>query len=156
MRDPKLEEEIALVKRCMEMLKRFHEIFDNAIVSETLIPEDETRIEQLAKTLPEEWDSLFRQLGLRHDDSVESVAGMASSLSAVIALNNFQRRKLYDLWHKAYMKLHFLLGKLEYRQEKLEAFGRGRRKVKTLLRGPAIVIVVGLVVLILYIVLKRT
>jgi hypothetical protein len=81
---------------------------------------------------------------------------MASSLSAVIALNNFQRRKLYDLWHKAYMKLHFLLGKLEYRQEKLEAFGRGRRKVKTLLRGPAIVIVVGLVVLILYIVLKRT
>jgi len=154
MTDPKIEKEIALLKKCMAMLRDFHDIFDDAILTETAVPQDEGRLQQLRENLPGEWDSLFRQLGVRRDDSVYAMVKTASSLPAVIVMTVFQRRKLYDLWHKAYMKLHFLLGKLQHRKERLEDLRPGRLKAKKFLKSPVMVIIIAMVVLLLYIVLK--
>ncbi len=154
MTDPKLEEEIALVGRCMEMLKHFHDIFDSAILSETVVPEDEGKIQRLREALPSQWDSLFRKLQLRDDESVETLVKMASSLPTVITMTEYQVRKLYALWHKSFMKLHSLLGKLQHRKEMLQAFRSGKAKAKKLLLAPVVLIIVGLVALLLYIVLR--
>lgn len=154
MLDAKLEEEIGLLKRCMETQRRFHEIFDNALSTETVVPEDEGKIQQLRQVLPEEWDAIFGQLNLRHDDSVQTMVDMASSLPAVVSMTSFQSRKLYDLWHRAYMKLHFLLGRLQYRKERLAALHPGRLKAKRFLSSPVFVIVLAIIALLLYIVFQ--
>lgn len=154
MTDPKLEEEIALVKKCMEMLKHFHGIFDSAILSEMVVPEDEGRAQQLREALPSQWDTLLRKLKLRDDESVHTLVDMVSSLPAAITMTDYQRRKLYALCHRCLMKLHFLLGKLQYRKEMLEAFRSGTLKAKKLLMALAFFVIVGLVALLLYVVLR--
>jgi len=152
--DPKLEEEVASLKRCMENLKRFHDIFDSAVLTETVLPQDEEKIRELRRVLPEQWDGLHAELGVRHDESVSAIVEMASSLPEVVSMTDFQKRKLYDLWHKSFMKLHFLLGKLQHRKEKLEALRPGRLKAKRFLTSPIVVIIAGLVVLLLYLILR--
>ncbi len=154
MTDPKLEEEISLLRKCMAMLRHFHDIFDNAIVTEAVVPEDEGSIQELRESVPKQWTLAHRQLSLGDDDAVDTLVRMASSLPAIITLTDFQKRKLYALWHKAYMKLHYLLGKLQYRKEMLESFHPGRLKAKKFLIGPVVVIIVALVVLLVYIVLR--
>jgi hypothetical protein len=154
MKDPKLEEEIALVKRCMETLRRFHSIFDAALSTETVVPEDEGRIQQLRQALPGEWEAVFNRLKLRRDDSVQSVVEMANSLPAVVSMTHYQSRKLYDLWHKAYMRLHFLLGSLEYRRESLADLRPGKLKAKKFLTSPVFVIILAMIALVLYIILQ--
>lgn len=128
MTDPKLDEEIALVKKCLESMKRLHDIFDGAIVTETVVPEDEGRLQELRALLPLQYQSVCDHLRLHADNTVEQIVEMASSLSSVILLPDFQRRKLYDYWHKTYMKLQFLLGRLNHRKEQLESLGRGRAR----------------------------
>lgn len=128
MTDPKLDEEIALVKGFLESLKRFHDVFDGAIVTETVVPEDEGRLQELRALLPLQYQSVCDRLRLRHDNSVAEIVEMASSLSSAVLLPDFQRRKLYDLWHKTYMKLQFLLGRLNHRKEQLESLSKGRAR----------------------------
>ena len=153
--DPKLEEEIALLTRCMETLKRFHDICDKTILTETVVPEDERKIQELREALPGQWDSLLWQLHLHDDDSVRIIVKMVSSLSAVVIMTHFQTRKLYALWHRSYMKLHFLLGKLQYRKERLQAIRPARLKAKKFLIRPVFVIIVAVVALLLYIVVRQ-
>jgi len=150
MRDPKLDEEIGLLRRCVEMLRQFHDIFDNAVSTETVVPEDEGKIQQLRQALPAEWDTLFGQLDLARDESVQTMVDMAISLPAVISMTSFQTRKLYDLWHKAYMKLHFLRGRLQYRKERLEPLRPGKLKAKKFLATLVVVIIVAVIALVLY------
>jgi hypothetical protein len=154
MTDPKLEEQIAVLTECAENLRRFHEIFDKAVSTETVAPEDEGKMQQLRNRLPSQWDALLQKLGLRQDDSVATMVEMASSLPAIVVMTDYQKRKLYDLWHKAYMKLQFLRGKLEYRKEQLEELHSGKVKAKRLLTSPVIVIILGLIALLVYIVLR--
>lgn len=155
MTDPKLEEEISLLTRCMETLRRFHDIFDKAVLTETVVPEDERKIQALREALPGEWDSLHRQLHLRNDDSVRIIVDMVTSLSAAVIMTHYRIRNLYALWHKSYMKLHFLFGKLQYRKEMLESIRSARLKGKKFLIRPVFVIIVAVVGLLLYIVLRQ-
>ena len=141
MDDPKLEEEIELVKECSEMLRRFHDIFDKAVLTETVVPEDEGRLQELRAELPLRWDSLLKRLGLSADPSVDVVVNTADSLSIVVGLTEFQKRKLYDAWHKAYMRLHLLLGRLQLRKERLKALRPGKLNIGKLRTGPVLVIV---------------
>lgn len=154
MTDPMLDEQIALVKACMESFRRFHQIFNNAALTETVVPEDEGKLQDLRQTLPQQWDSLFRALGLRSDDSVRSIVALASSLSTVIVLTDFEKRKLYDLWHRAYMKLNFLLGRLGHRRERLQALSRGKLKTKKLVSSPVFVLIAMVIALIVYILVR--
>jgi len=154
MTDAKLQEQISLVNVCMESLRRFHDIFDNAILTETVVPEDEGKLQELRATLPQQWESLFQQLGLRQNDSVQAVTEVASSLSTVITLTEFQTRKLYDLWHKSYMKLHFFLGRLQYRKESLASFHPAVAKARKFLTGAVIIVVLVGIALLIYSLLK--
>lgn len=150
MTDPKLEEQIELVKVCLESLRRFHEVFENAILTETVVPEDEGKLQELRASVPQQWESVFDELGLRRDDSVAALVEIASSLSAVVLLTEFQTRKLYDLSHKAYMKLHFFLGRLQYRKESLASFHPAAAKARKFLTGAIIVIVLAGIALLIY------
>ncbi len=153
MTDPELEDQIGLVKRCMETLRRFRDVFDNALSTETIVPEDEGRIQQYRQALPEEWNAVLRRLELRHDDSVQVMVDMASSLPAVVAMTSYQSRKLNDLWHKAYMKLHFLFGRLHHRKERLANLRPGRLKARKFFSSPVFVIILAMIALLVYIVL---
>jgi hypothetical protein len=155
MTDPKLDEEINLLKKCMDALKRFHDIFDNAVLTETVVPDDEGKLQELRQSLPQKWDSLFQSLGLKRDDSVRSLVDAASSLSAVNLFTDYQKRKLYDLWHKTFMRLHFLLGKLQYRKERLQALPAGRLRAKKFFASPLFVVLVVVVLVLLYILLRQ-
>jgi len=154
MTDPKLEEEIGLVKGCLESLKRFHDTFDNALLTEMVVPEDEGKLQELRATLPLQCDSLFERLGLHRDNSIDQIVEMASSLSVVIMLTDFQKRKLYDVWHKAYTKLSLLLGRLQYRKERLEALGAARLKARRFLASPIFVILVMVIALLIFLLLQ--
>lgn len=152
MTDPKLDEEISLVKGCLESLKRFHDIFDSAIVTETVVPEDEGRLQELRALLPLQFQSMCDGLRLRPDNAVEQIVEMASSLSSAILLPDFQRRKLYDFWHKTYMKLQFLLGRLNHRKEQLGSLGSGKAKAGKFFTSPlflVVALVIGLLILLL-------
>ncbi len=152
--DPRLEEEIGLIKRCMDSLKRFHDVFDNAILTETVVPEDEVALQELRATLPLQYKSLLERVGLRPDSIMDQIAEIASSLSTVILLTDFQRRKLYDLWHKGYTKLNFLLGRLQYRKERLEAFGSARLKAKKFLTSPVFLLLLILIVVVVFVAVR--
>jgi hypothetical protein len=141
MDDPKLEDEIERVKECSEMLRRFHDIFDKAVLTETVVPEDEGKFQELRAELPLRWEALFKRLGLPVDPSVDVAVQTADSLSIVVGLTEFQKRKLYDSWHKAYMRLHLLLGRLQHRKERLKAFRPGKFSVGKLRTGPVLVII---------------
>jgi hypothetical protein len=155
MTDPRLEEQVDLIKSCMETLKRFHDIFNQASLTETVVSEDEPEFQQLRKVLPEKWDSLFHQLGLKTEESVPALVELATSLSTVVTLTEYQRRKLYDLWHKSYMKLHYLLGKLQYRKDRLESLPIGRLRAKKFLASPFFFIILMLIALLVYLVLRQ-
>ncbi len=152
--DPKLEDEMTALKGSMQSLRDFHDIFDNTILTEAVVPEDEGKLQDLRATMPEQWDSLFERLGLRSDNSVRTIVAMASSLATVILLTDFERRKLYDLWHRAYMKLHFLHGRLLYRKQTLQGIKRGKGKPQKSVVGPILVIVVLVIALLVFVVLR--
>jgi hypothetical protein len=154
MTDPKLEEEIGLVKGCLESLKRFHDIFDNAVLTETVVPEDEGNLQELRATLPMHYDSLLERLGLRRDNLIEQIVEMANSLSAVILLTDFQRRKLYDVWHRTYMRLSFLLGRLQYRKERLEALRGGGLKTRRFLTSPFFLILLVVIIVVVFVAVR--
>jgi hypothetical protein len=149
MTDPKLEEEIALVEKCLDSLKRFHDIFDGAIVTETVVPEDEGRLQELRALLPSQFQSLCERLRLRPDNAVEQIVDMANSLSSAILLPDFERRKLYDFWHRTYMKLHLLLGRLNHRKEQLESRGRGKTRVGKFFTSPLFFVLAMVLVLLI-------
>lgn len=153
MTDPKLDEEIALVNTCLESLKRFHDIFDGAIVTETVVPEDEGKLQELRALLPLQYQSVCDRLRVRPDNMVAEMLEMANSLSAAILLPDFQRRKLYDFWHKTYMKLQFLLGRLNHRKEQLESLAGG--KARKFFTSP-LFLVVALAILLLILLSLRS
>ncbi len=154
MTDPKLDKEIEHLKGCMESLRHFHSVFDNAILTETVVPEDEGKLQELRLTLPTQWDTLVQRLGLRADNSVSTIAELANSLATVVTLTDFQKRKLYDVWHRAQMKLHFLLGRLLDRRQKLEALHPGREKARKVVTGVVFLVALAVIAIVIFVILR--
>jgi hypothetical protein len=161
MRDLKLEQEMALLRSLMSEAKAFRDIVQATIVTEVVVPEHETRFEELRTSLPGLSKQFQAEVGIAPDDDKPLVgdAGQlfakVDALPAVIRLTDLEKRKLYDQWHRYYMGLYAVQGRLALRKERLDALSAVGLSFKRFLLNPfVLLIIIGALVLLVLALIK--
>lgn len=148
MHDLRLEHEMALLRSLMGEVKAFRDIVQATVVTEVVVPEHEARFEELRKTLPELSARFRREVGLPEDDSAEKLFGRISALTAVIRLTDLDKRKFYDQWHRYYLDLYAVQGRLKVRKERLDALNVVGLRLRRIVFNPfVLLILIGALVL---------
>jgi hypothetical protein len=148
MKDQRLEYEMALLRSLMSEAKAFRDIVQATIQTEVVVPEHESRFEELRTKLPELSLGFQREVGLPEDDSAGKLFDKVEKLPSVIRLTDLERNKLYDRWHHYYMGLYAVQGRLKVRKERLDALSAFVLGLKRLLLNPfVLLIVIGALVL---------
>ena len=154
MRDLKLEQEMVLLRSLMGEAKAFRDIVQATVVTEVVVPEHEARFEELRTGLPALSSQFQGELGLAAEEgerllgSAEKLFGKISALPAVIRLTDLEKRKLYDQWHRYYLGLYAVQGRLKMRKEQLDALSPVVLGLKRFVFNPFVLLVlIGALVL---------
>lgn len=156
MKDEVLDVEVQEVGYLISALKTFKDIVVSTLNTEVVVPDNEARLLKLKEEIPQVTQRLYEKLNEDYDPSAENIINSVTDLSVLIKLTDLEKRKLLESWHKYYLKLHFMLGKLKKRKEKLESLNPGRIKIKRILLSPyTIIIILGIFILFLFIYLSK-
>jgi hypothetical protein len=148
MRDLRLEQELALLRSLMSEARVFRDIVQATLNTEVVVPEHESRFEELRQSLPELSRRFQLEVGLAEDDSANKLFTEVADLASVIRLTDLKKSKLYDRWHRYYMGLYAVQGRLKWRKEKLDTLNRFALVLKRFLLNPfVLLIVLGAIVL---------
>lgn len=153
MRDLRLEQEMTLLRALMSEAKAFRDIVQATIVTEVVVPEHETRFEELKTSLPQLSTQFQAEVGIAPDDKptigdAQQLFAKVNSLPAVIRLTDLEKRKLYDRWHRYYLGLYAVQGRLALRKERLDALSVVGLSLKRFLLNPfVLLIIIGALVL---------
>jgi hypothetical protein len=151
MRDLRLEHEMALLRSLMAEAKAFRDTIQATLSTEVVVPEHESRFEGLRESLPELTKRFQREVGLPEDDSAEKLFEGIADLPSLIRLTDLKKSKVYDRWHRYYMGLYAVQGRLKWRKEKLDALNRVALVLKRFFLNPFVLLIVlgALVLLVL-------
>ena len=151
MRDLKLEQELALLRSLMSEAKAFRDTIQATLNTEVVVPEHESRFEELRQNLPELSKQFQLQVGLPEDDSAEKLFDEVTDLPALIQLTDLKKKKVYGRWHRYYMGLYAVQGRLKWRKEKLDALSHVTLVLKRFFLNPFVLLIVlaALVLLVL-------
>ena len=156
MKDPVLDVQMQDVTHFMSELKSFRDIVVSTLNTEVVVPENEARLTKLKETIPARARKLYAGLSEDYDDSAEKVVGRVSDLSLLIKYTDLEKRKLLESWHKCYLGLYFIIGRLKRRKELVESLNLVTRKLRGFLLSPVtILIVLGVLVFLVFIYLSR-
>ena len=156
MNDPALDVQINQVALLMSELKSFRDIVVSTLNTEVVVPENEARLAKLKETVPDAAKKLYSDLCEDYDDAPESIVSGVSDLSLLIKNTELEKHKLIEAWHKYYLKLYFINGRLKSRKEKVESLSLGMIKARKLLLSPVTIIaVLAVVVFLVFIYLSK-
>jgi hypothetical protein len=148
MKDLKLEQELALLRSAMAEAKALRDIVQATLSTEIVVPENERRLESLRKSLPELSTRLRQEVGLAEDKSVGQLFNKVTDLPSLVRFTDLEKSKLYDLWHRWYMGLYAVQGRLKWRKEKIEALSPVALTMKRFFLNPfVLLILIGALVL---------
>ncbi len=151
MKDPKLEEQISTLSTFMSSLKNLSDVISSTLRSEVVMPENERRLNYLRENLPVLSRKFYDEVSLPQDYAVDKLLEQVVDLGVVIKLTDLEKRKFFDSWHKIYMDLYFLMGKLEYRKEKVERLNLFKLRAKKLVKNPIFILIcLGIIALIIF------
>ena len=151
MKDPKLEEEISTLSILMSSLKNLGDVISSTLRSEVVMPENERRLNYLRENLPVLSRKFYDEVGLAQDYGVDKLLEQVVDLGAVIKLTDLEKRKFFDGWHKIYMNLYFLMGKLKYRKEKVERLNLFKLRMRRLVKNPIFILIcLGIIALVIF------
>jgi len=154
MKDLKLEQELALLQSVMSEAKAFRDIIQATLSTEVVVPEHETRMEALRESLPALARRFRQEAGLPEDDSPERLFQRVKDLSSVVRLTDLDRFKLHDHWHRYYMGLFAVQGRLKRRKEKLDEFSPVRLSLKRFFLNPFVLLILAGALVLLVLALK--
>ena len=151
MRDLKLEQELALLRSLMSEAKAFRDTIQATLNTEVVVPEHESRFEELRQSLPELSKQFQLEAGLPEDDSAEKLFEGVTDLPALIQLTDLKKNKVYGRWHRFYMGLYAVQGRLKWRKEKLDALSQVSLVLKRFFLNPFVLLIIlaALVLLVL-------
>ena len=151
MRDLRLEQELALLRSLMSEANAFRDIVQATLSTEVVVPEHESRFEELRERLPELSRRFQREVGLPEDDSADKLFEGVTDLPSLIRLTDLKKTKFYDRWHRYYMGLYAVQGRLKWRKEKLDALNRVALVLKRFFLNPFVLLIIlaALVLLVL-------
>lgn len=156
MNDEILDVEMREVGHLISEFKTFRDIIVSTLNTEVVVPDNEARLAKLKEEIPKVAKKLYTELNEDYEPASEAILNNVTDLSILIKLTDLEKRKLIESWHKYYLKLHFMLGKLKQRKEKLESINPGTLKARKLLFSPyGIIIILGIIVLLMFIYLSR-
>ena len=92
---------------------------------------------------------LYSDLQEDYDDTPEKTVNGVEDLPRLIRYTDLEKRKLMEAWHRYYMKLHFMIGRLKDRKKKVETLNLVELKAKQFLFSPFTIIVVLAVIVFL-------
>jgi hypothetical protein len=141
MRDLKLEQELALLRSVMAEGKALRDIVQATLSTEVVVPEHERRLESLRQSLPAVSTRLRQEVGLAEDKSVEQLFDKVTDLPSLVRFTEMEKSKLYDLWHRWYLGLYAVQGRLKWRKEKLEALHPATLGLKRYLLNPFLLLI---------------
>jgi hypothetical protein len=155
MRDLKLEQELTLLRSLMSEAKAFRDIIQATLNMEVVVPEHENRFESLRTTFPELAARFQRELGLPTDDSADQLFKSVKDLPSLVRSTDLEKTKLQARWHRYYMGLYEIQGRLKIRREKLDALNPMALKLKRFVLNPfVLVIIIGALVLLVLALIK--
>ena len=149
MKDPVLDIQVHEVTLLMSELKSFRDIIVTTLNTEVVVSENETRLAKLREKVPEMSRKLYSDLCEGYDDTAEEIVNSVLDLSKLIKFTDLEKRKLLERWHKYYMKLYFMIGKLTSRKEKVESLNMVKLKTRAFLFSPATIIVIIAIIIFL-------
>ena len=155
MRDPKLEQELTLLQSLMGEAKAFRDIIQATWSTEVVVPENEGRFEVLREGLPALSQRFCEAAGLADNHTVEELFGSVKDLPSIIRFTDLEKNKLYDRWHRYYMGLYAVQGRLKQRKERLDGISPAAQTLKRLLLNPFVLLIVAGVLVLLVLVLKK-
>jgi len=156
MKDQVLDMQMQEIGHLISDLKTFRDIIVSTLNTEVVVPDNEARLTKLKETIPETAQKLYSELYEDYEPTAETILNNVSDLSILIKLTDLEKRKLLEAWHKYYLKLHFMLGKLKRRKEKLESLSSGSLKTRRLIFNPyTIIIILGIIVLLMFMYLSK-
>jgi hypothetical protein len=141
MRDLKLEQELALLRSVMAEAKAVRDIVQATLSTEVVVPENERRLESLRASLPKLSSRLAQEIGLPEDTSVEQLFDKVTDLPLLVRFTDLEKSKLYDLWHRWYMGLYAVQGRLKWRKEKLDELSPVALTVKRFFLNPFLLLI---------------
>ena len=148
MKDLKLEQELALLRSLMSEAKALRDIVQATLMTEVVVPEHENRLESLREGLPQLARQFQQAVGLPEDDEAEKLFDKITDLPTTIRLTDLEKRKFYDRWHRYYMSLYAVQGRLKLRKERLDALNSATLALKRFLLNPFVLLItIGAVVL---------
>jgi len=148
MRDLKLEQELALLEALMGEAKAFRDIVQATLSTEVIVPEHESRFESLREGLPELSKRFQQEVGLPEDDAAGRLFENVKDLPSVIRFTDLEKSKLYSRWHRYYMGLYKVQGRLKQRKEGLDALNPAGLALKRFFLNPfVLLIIIGALVL---------
>ena len=152
MKDPALDLQMQEVALLMSELKSFREIVVSTLNTEVVVPENETRLAKLKQTIPELTRKLYSDLCEDYDQTPEKTVAAVEDLPRLIKYTDLEKRKLMEAWHRYYMKLHFMIGRLKDRKRKVESLNTAGLKARQFLFSPfTIIAVLALVVFLVFV-----
>ena len=156
MKDTALDVQMHQVALLMSELKSFRDIVVSTLNTEVVVPENEARLAKIKETIPDAAKKLYSNLCENYDDAAEKIVHGVSDLSLLIKNSDLEKRKLLEAWHKYYLKLYFMNGRLKSRKEKVESLSFGKLKAKKLLFSPfTVIIVLAIIVFLVFIYLSK-
>ncbi len=148
MKDLKLEQELTLLRSLMSEAKALRDIVQATLMTEVVVPEHETHLESLRESLPQRASQFQQAVGLPGDDAAEKLFDKIADLPSTIRLTDLEKRKFYDRWHRYYLSLYAVQGRLKLRRERVDALNPATLALKRFLLNPfVLLIVIGAVVL---------
>jgi hypothetical protein len=155
MKDPVLELQMQEVSHLISELKAFRDILVSTLNTEVVVPDYEAKLTKLKETIPESARKLYSDLYEDYDSTTADMVSNVSDLSLLIKFTDLEKRKLLEAWHKYYLKMHFMLGKLKSRKEKLESLSLSSLKAKNLFFSPYfMILVLGIIIFLVFIYLS--
>ncbi len=155
MRDPKLEQELTLLQSLMREAKAFRDIIQATLSTEVVVPENEGRLEVLREGLPALSQRFCEAVGLADDHTVEGLFESVQDLPSLVRLTELKKNKLYDRWHRYYMGLYAVQGRLKQRKERLDEFRAATKALKRFVLNPFVLLIIAGVLVLLVLVLKK-
>jgi len=140
--------EIVFADDCIVALEQFYDIVDNALKREALTAENEEKLEELRKNLPEKAKQFYSAVDMSvPGEGFQKILDLTPNLAAVATLTGFQRRNLLDLWHFQFLKVYYYRGKLKYRRELLKRLNLFKVKIRQFFLNPISIIVLSGIVI---------
>jgi hypothetical protein len=156
MKDQVLDMQMQEVGHLISDLKTFRDIIVSTLNTEVVVPDNEARLTKMKETIPAAAQKIYSDLSEDYEPTAETILHSVSDLSILIKLTDLEKRKLLESWHKYYLKLHFMLGRLKQRKEKLESQSSGSMKTRKLIFNPyTIIIILGIIVLLMFMYLSK-